>query len=227
MRKWIRLIVGLLACMMLGYSVYQMMSFGSEAVESRRLNAGLTAQAVRPRESLPPETGETGETEASAAPTEPRPQAPIQVDFDLLREQSADVIGWLYCEDTPINYPLAQAGDNSFYLRRLLDGTPNNSGTLFADSRCARDFSDFHTIIYGHNMKNGTMFGTLKKYENQAYYDDHPILWLLTPQGDFQVELLAGFVTSSTSDAYSLPETKGRLWPLLRPPWKNPPLPPA
>lgn len=202
MRKWTRLIIGLMACAMLGYSVYMMATFGTEAVQSERLNDTLAARVVTPRPTRPVEP----ESE-TAGPTEPPIQAPIQVDFDLLREESADIMGWLYCEDTPINLPLAQATDNDYYLRRLLDGTPNNSGTLFADFRCPKDFSGRNTIVYGHNMRSGAMFGTLKKYESQAYFDEHPQMWLLTPQGDYKVELLAGYVTAATSDAYLLPET--------------------
>ncbi|MGI6014047.1 MAG: class B sortase [Oscillospiraceae bacterium] len=133
---------------------------------------------------------------------------PITVDFDSLQRKYADVVAWLYCEDTPINYPIAQADDNTYYLRRLLDGTENQSGTLFMDSRNQAEFSDWNTVIYGHNMKNGTMFGTLPDYCNQAYYDAYPILYLFTPQQTYCVELIAGYVTASTSEAYSIPQSQ-------------------
>lgn len=206
MRKWIRLLIGLFACGILTYSVYQMIHFGKQSMESTKLNELLTLQVVKPRETAATQPGEVSD-ETLEEPAEAREQAPIEVDFELLKKQSGDVVGWLYCEDTPINLPLAQAGDNERYLRRLLDGTENNSGTLFVDFRNYRDFSDWNTIIYGHNMRNGDMFGTLHKYGEQEYYDAHPILWLLTPEGDYKVELVAGFITSSTSEAYTIPDT--------------------
>ena len=117
-------------------------------------------------------------------------------------------------EDTPINLPIVQAEDNDYYLRRLIDGTWNSSGTLFADYRNAADFSDSNTIIYGHNMKNKGMFGTLSNYKEQSYYDEHPIMWLLTPDGNYKVELIAGYVTSSTSEIYSIGNTEEEMFAL-------------
>lgn len=124
------------------------------------------------------------------------------------------MVGWIYCEDTPINFPVVQAEDNDYYLRRLIDGTWNSSGTLFVDYRNADDFSDSNTIIYGHNMKNKGMFGTLPNYKEQSYYDDHPLMWLLTPDGNYKVELIAGYVTSSTSEIYSFGQTEEEVFAL-------------
>lgn len=101
--------------------------------------------------------------------------APIKVDFERLQEENKDIIAWLYCPDTEINYPVVQSKDNEYYLRRLLDGTWNIAGTLFMDYRNAADCSDLHTIIYGHNMKNNTMFGSLPKYSKQEYYEEHSV----------------------------------------------------
>lgn len=84
------------------------------------------------------------------------------------------MLAWLYCPDTVINYPVVQSDDNEYYLRRLMDGSSNTAGTLFADYRCSPDFSDPHTVIYGHNMKNDTMFGILPEYGAQEFYEPHP-----------------------------------------------------
>lgn len=130
--------------------------------------------------------------------------APIEVDFEALRQENPDIIAWIYCPDTPINYPVVQAEDNSYYLRRLVDGTWNSSGTLFLDYRNADDFSDVNSVIYGHNMQNDSMFGTLLRYTEQEYYEQHPVICLLTPEKDYQVELFAGFTTPSDSAIYDL-----------------------
>ena len=95
---------------------------------------------------------ENGQTESAIKPVSET--APITVDFERLQEENKDIIAWLYCPDTEINYPVVQSKDNEYYLRRLLDGTWNIAGTLFMDYRNAADCSDLHTIIYGHNMKN-------------------------------------------------------------------------
>lgn len=129
--------------------------------------------------------------------------APIRVDFDALLQENGDVVGWLYCEDTPINYPVLRADDNDYYLHRDLNGKYLFSGSLFVDYRCPPIGMGQNFIIYGHNMKNGTMFAVLSKYKEQSYYDEHPVLWYLTPNGDYRIDLFAGMVTKSDSEVYT------------------------
>ena len=120
------------------------------------------------------------------------------VDFEGLKAVNPDIVGWLICEDTNINYPVVQRGDNSYYLNHLFDGTVNKSGCLFIDYRNTPDFADRNTIIYGHNMKNNTMFSALMGYKDQAYYEKHPHMKLLT------IELFAGYVTDNEDDAWQI-----------------------
>ena len=108
------------------------------------------------------------------------PQPPISVDFAALKAAYPDVVGWLYCEGTPINYPVAQGDDNSYYLRRDLDGNYAMAGTLFLDYRCSADFSDENSVIYGHNMNDGSMFAVLPDFSDPEFLLAHPTIWLLT-----------------------------------------------
>lgn len=123
--------------------------------------------------------------------------APITIDFEELQQTNKDIIGWLYQPNTSINYPLVQGIDNNQYLRRLINGKYNVSGTLFLDYRNSNNFSDFYSIVYGHNMKNKSMFGSLTGYKKQEYYDNNPILYLLTPEKDYKIELFMGFVNNA------------------------------
>lgn len=132
---------------------------------------------------------------------------PFVLDFEELHKENQDIIAWLYCENTPINYPIVKCNDNEYYLNHSINGDYNKNGSLFVDNRCGSDFTGFNTIIYGHNMKTDKMFGSLIKYKNQSYYEEHPILYLLTPKCNYKVELLAGYVTSSNSNTYNLLET--------------------
>ena len=134
-------------------------------------------------------------TEASEA------DIPISVDFEKLTAEYPDIVGWLYCAGTPINYPVMQGDDNIRYLRHLPNGSYNAAGSLFADYRCKNGVSGNY-IIYGHNMKSGSMFGTITRYKSQDYYNEHPTLYFLTPEKTYRVELIAGFVTKSTGEAY-------------------------
>lgn len=207
MRGFIRLICALVACAVLLYGGVNLSSYLRESLASIGLNEALVSQVleVKPTTSatIPPETQPEAETQR-AEPTLPAETAPVEVDFEPLLETNSDVVGWLYCPDSQINLPLVQGTDNAKYLSTLLDGTANASGTLFLDYQNAGDFSDTNTVIYGHNMNNGTMFAGLLKFWSEDYYETHPSMWLLTPQGDYRVELLAGFVTYATAPVYAI-----------------------
>ena len=144
--------------------------------------------------------------------TEEQPEAEegildLDVDFESLQAQNPDIVAWIYSPDTLINYPVVQAKDNSYYLRRMLDGRYNKNGTIFMDYRIASDMSDLHTIIYGHNMRNYAMFGTLTEYSKQEYYDEHPFIWLLTPEQNYKIEVISGFITPSDGEVYVFPSS--------------------
>ena len=209
MRKLFRFFLGLAASGALLFSAVHMAAYIRESSASSRLNESLAKEAVVIKESVGPSNNPefTMKQELNGDPN-PTETVPIEVDFDVLLKSNADVIGWIYCEDTPINYPVVQGKDNDYYLSRMIDGTRNSSGTLFADYRNAGDFSDGNTIVYGHNMKNKDMFGTLPNYKKQSYFDEHPVMWLLTPEENYKVELVAGYVTSSTSEIYSFGQTE-------------------
>lgn len=136
---------------------------------------------------------------------EPLSDIPIGVDFDGLLQISEDVVAWLYCPDTEINCVVAQSDDNKFYLRRLLDGTDARCGTLFLDYRNDAGFGDWNSVIYGHNMKNGSMFATLLYYREQSFYEEHPVMYLYTPSSQYTIELIAGFTTPDDDPLYSIP----------------------
>ena len=130
--------------------------------------------------------------------------APIDVDFAALNEMNANVVGWLYCEGTPINYPVVQSSDNEYYLKHLYDNQKNSSGAIFMDAMNAPDLSDANTIIYGHNMKNGTMFASLSKYHSQKYYESHPVMYYLTRNGKYKIDIFASYETPGGSDAFTI-----------------------
>ncbi len=140
---------------------------------------------------------------------------PLRVDFETLQAEHPDIIGWIYSPDTPINYPVVQGEDNQYYVDHLVDGTPHGSGAIFLDFRNSPDLSDLNSLIYGHNMTNKAMFGSIRNYRNQSYYDEHPLLWIFTPECAYRVDLIAGCVTAADSDDYDLLETEEDLQSLL------------
>lgn len=202
MKKSVRIILLLVSLLGMVISGVQILKYYREEDQSESLNQELIAQAVelvtQPQETVGVSNPETAEKASSM---------PLNVNFDLLLEQNKDIIAWIYCPGTQISYPVVQSKDNDYYLRRLLDGKRNTAGTIFADYRNAPDFSDFNTLIYGHNMRNDTMFGTLEEYKDQAYYEAHPVWYLLTPDANYKVELAAGYLVSENDEIYYMRQT--------------------
>jgi len=117
------------------------------------------------------------------------------IDFTALQAVNPDAVAWLHSPGTVIDYPVMRAKDYNQYLRHLPDGTYNSNGSLFIDFNCAPDFSDSLTVIYGHNMRSGQMFGSLAGYKEQAYYQAHPYLTLYTEKKETRrIDLLYGCV---------------------------------
>ncbi len=117
----------------------------------------------------------------------------FQKDFSSLQAGSPDTVAWITGEDTPIDYPVVHTDNNEYYLSHLYSGEENRYGALFADCR--------NTVIYGHNMKNDAMFGSLMGYKEQAYYEEHPTMTLYTPDGDYTIELLSGTLESGDRES--------------------------
>ena len=124
-------------------------------------------------------------------------EIPIEIDWAYLESQNEDIIGWLYCADTIINYPVVQHTDNEYYLKHGFDGQSNVAGTLFADSTSELGITRGNVIIYGHNMKDGSMFGTLSKYTDESYYEEHPVMYFLTPEQGYRVEFMCDRISES------------------------------
>lgn len=117
-----------------------------------------------------------------------------EINFSALIQVNSEVVAWISSEDRIIDYPIVQGTDNEYYLTHLFSGKKNKLGSLFVDYRTAGDFSGQTTIVYGHNMKDGSMFSSLAKYKDQEYFDKHPSMRLYTPSGVYTLEFFAGIV---------------------------------
>lgn len=131
-----------------------------------------------------------------------------QVDFDALSAVNPDIVGWLYLPDTSVSYPVVQGEDNVHYLTHLFDGTPNGAGCLFLDSGCT-GLEGRNSVIYGHHMSNGTLFGDLDQYRDQDYWEEHPIIYLITPEETMTVQIFSAYVTGEEWDAWKLTFSQG------------------
>ena len=132
----------------------------------------------------------------------------INIDFAALQAMNDDVVAWIYCPGTKINYPVLQAEDNDYYLYRLMDGASNANGSIFMDYRNKSDLSDENTMIYGHHMRSGAMFAALIDYKKASYYEKHPYIYIMTPEQNYRMELFAACTVDSTSDIYATEPTE-------------------
>lgn len=117
----------------------------------------------------------------------------IDVDISALSKEYPDVIGWIYFENEDISYPIAYSEkNNAKYLRNAYTGEHSTAGTIFLDGGNSPLMTDINTIIYGHNMKNGTMFGKLKNYRRDPeYYAGHQYFRIYTPDAIFRYQIFA------------------------------------
>ncbi len=126
------------------------------------------------------------------------------VNFKALRSINSDVLAWIYYKDTPINYPILKCDDNEYYLTHLFNRKKNSSGAIFMDYRNKGNFTDKNNIIYGHNMKNGTMFSGLLKLKNQDYYDSHKNIIIISENDIYELELFSAYTTDVYDDSWKL-----------------------
>ena len=116
----------------------------------------------------------------------------IDVDFAGLKVQNEDIVGWIYFEDEEsISYPLLYSGDD-YYLRRNYLKEEETAGSIYIDGNNSPDLDDAHTLIYGHNMRNLSMFGNLKFYKTEEdYFENHRYFQLITESGAYRYEIFA------------------------------------
>lgn len=124
------------------------------------------------------------------------------INFTELKNVNPDCVAWICIENTNINYPVVQGSDNNYYLKHLVNCKENRAGSIFLDYRT--NISKQHSIIYGHNMKNKTMFADLTKFKKQSYYDEHKEGLLITPEQTYVIQFFAGYVANVEDSAWKI-----------------------
>lgn len=148
---------------------------------------------------IPPVTDETSDTtEVQEKDEDTKPTRNITPAL----QQNADCIGWVYIDGTNVNYPVMHTPDNpEKYLRQNFNKKYSQSGVPFLDGRCSLE--DGNLIIYGHNMKNGTMFSDLKKYLGTAFRNAHKVIEFETKDGVFLFEVTDVIKTNTSDERYN------------------------
>ena len=123
-----------------------------------------------------------------------------------LQAQNPDVCGWLTLDDTHIDYPVVQGKDNLTYVNTDVYGNFSLAGTIFLDTRCAPDFTGGYSLLYGHHMVSGQMFGDLEKYQDAAFLREHRTGNLLLPDGACTLEVFACLLVPASEEHIFRPE---------------------
>lgn len=126
------------------------------------------------------------------------------INFEALREINSEVVGWLVMEAVDISYPIVKGEDNEKYLNTTFENKKNGAGAIFMECSNRPDFNDSNTIIYGHNMKNGSMFGSLKKILEEEVYAKSRCFWICTPEGKYRYEIFSAYETPADGETYTL-----------------------
>ncbi len=194
-----------------GFSVYKI--YGILAGYSEAAHAYDSIRQEYVQHNTEEQSGKTDNQDIPAGSSDntvSKELSPLDVDFDELRSSlNPEVIAWIWCQDTVIDYPVVQHADNEYYLNYNVNGEQNASGAIFLESANFSDFRDVNNILHGHHMGDGSMFASLDHWQADEYFDSHPVMYLNTPSGNYRVDLFAGFTTPANSRAYQY-EFSGR-----------------
>lgn len=160
-----------------------------EAVYDQLAEKARVTPASMPTPSAEPEAGpEAKETPAETPAAEP-PEIPI--DFESLQKENPDIYAWITIPGTEVDYPILQRYDDTYYLNHTVDGREGLPGSIYTEALNFRDFTDPNTVIYGHNMRDGSMFGGLKQYVDPAYLEEHREILVYTPEKKLTYQVFA------------------------------------
>lgn len=114
-----------------------------------------------------------------------------------LRKINADTVGWLTIKDTVIDYPVVKSNDNKYYLHHDFNKKESKAGSIYMDFRNTADPLMKHTILYGHSMRDGSMFRSLLSYKDQGFLEKHPTIIFNSLDGNHTWEIFSVYVTST------------------------------
>ena len=173
---------------------------------SEEVNATETAEKVSDIKPIELEEAEERKELKSNENREDFPE--MEVDFKALREKNPDTVGWLYVGSCGISYPIVQGEDNDYYMNHTFEGTVNSSGAIIMDYRDDKYLKDWNTFIYGHNMKNGSMFGSLKKLlKDETLYDSDPYIYVYLPGYIYRYKIFSYYKDKPDSKMYWTADT--------------------
>lgn len=188
-----RLIIGILLLVMIvsgiGFVREQMASQRQRELEESlaQLASQMEIETTAEESSVP----ETAEPETEASYVSP-------IDFETLRKTNPDTVGWLRIPGTRIDYPIVQTADNDTYLHRDFDGNDSIYGAIYLDFESKQDFSGWNNPIYGHHMKDGSMFKDVVRFKEEDYFKEHQFFEIYTPERTIHLKAVSCYFSDSS-----------------------------
>ena len=183
MKKWIYGIILIICICVGGFCAYQAWQIYNEDNEVELQTDKIKKECVEKK-------NENGEQILSP-------------DWGSLKAINPDIVGWIYVPDCAISYPVVQGTNNSYYLDHTIYKGYNYMGSAFLDCNTNSDFSDDNNIIYGHSVQGGGMFTLLKNFSSKAFYDSHPVFYLLTPEQNYKCNIFCYSKSNNESVFYA------------------------
>ncbi len=131
---------------------------------------------------------------------EPEPESTVEIpiDFAALQQQNPDVYAWIQVPGTEVDYPILQSSnDNTYYLNHTIDGEEKKEGAIFTENYNTKTFEDPNTVIYGHDMKNGSMFQSIHKYMDRSFFDNNRDIVIYMPDQILRYKIFAAYLTDN------------------------------
>lgn len=129
---------------------------------------------------------------------EPVSKVEIPIDFAALQQQNPDVYAWIQVPGTEVDYPILQSSnDNTYYLNHTIDGEEKKEGAIFTENYNTKTFEDPNTVIYGHDMKNGSMFQSIHKYMDRSFFDNNRDIVIYMPDQILRYKIFAAYLTDN------------------------------
>ena len=150
------------------------------------------------------------EKDSEGQPKQEEPEENLpEIDFDGLRAINRDIVAWIQIPGIGVDYPVVQGKDNNHYLHYTFDGKANKAGSIFLDYRNRSDFTDSKVILYGHNMKDGSMFSNLKKYQDVSFRKEQRRVLIYLPDKVLECEIVECRQVSLQDTVYEVMKDEG------------------
>lgn len=212
-RLFLKIFIGLMfvCAAVSGYGLYKTMSgYADNIKEYENLETYVSVETDTAKE--PVEEAKAEEiVEEITEDIEPEEvyESKINVDFDMdfiaLKAINSDFVGWVYYEPIDLSYPIVTDKGNDYYENHSFEGDNNSAGAIFMDYLCKTDFTGFNSVIYGHNMRNGTMFGSLNDIiDNKKYLEQDDHFYVFTEKEAMMYKIVSAYYTTNDSQTYDL-----------------------